>query len=71
MAQDGHVVIDDREEHFRRQILAVGRRKIDATALSRMVDYVNHESHESINEILPGPNLSVQTAIQEATINFR
>jgi hypothetical protein len=42
MAENRHIVLDDRQENLRRQILAIGRRQVDRPALGRVVNNVDH-----------------------------
>ena len=71
MSQHGHVVIDNRQKHFGRQIFAVGRREIDRAALGRVVDHVDHQAHEAVDEILPRPRFAVQAAVEQIAVDFR
>ena len=64
-------LIDNRQKHFGRQILAIRSRKMDRPALGRVIDHVDHEAHEAINEILPRSRFAAQAAIQETAIDFR
>src|SRR6478752_2720647 len=50
MSQNSHVVINNGEKNFRRQVLAISSRKIDRPALGRVIDHVHHEAHEAIYE---------------------
>ena len=71
MAQHGHVVIDDGQKHLAGQIFAICGRKIDRTALGRVVDHVDHEAHEAIYEVLPRTRFAMEAAIEQTAINFR
>ena len=71
MPQHGHVVIDNRQKHFGCQIFAIGCRQIDRAALSRVVDDVDHETHEAVYEVLPCTRFASEAAIQQTAINFR
>jgi hypothetical protein len=53
MAEHGHVVVDDGQEYFGGQVVAVSGREIRGAALGRVVDNMHHQPHETVDEFLP------------------
>jgi hypothetical protein len=70
MAQDGEIVLQDSEKNLARQIIAIFGPQTKPSDLASVVDNVDHESHETIHEVFPGPRLTLQTAVQQATVDF-
>ena len=69
-AQHREVVLDQGQKDFGAEVFAVFRREPDGAGLRRMVDDVDHQAHESIDEVLPRPRLAVQAAVEQLAVDF-
>ena len=71
MSQHGKIVVDNGKKDLGRQIFAIRGAEPDRAALGRVIDDVDHEAHESVNEILPCPRFAVKAAVQEIAVDIR
>ena len=70
-SQDGKVVLNDVQEDFSCQIFHVLGHEPNGTGLGSMVDDMDHQTEESIDKILPGTRLPLQTTLEQIAVKFR
>ena len=55
LAENRKIVVDDGHHHVGDQIVAIGAGKQNRTAVCRMIDHMNDQTHETVDKVFPSP----------------
>jgi len=68
--KNGVIVGQKRHEDFSAQVVDVVLDEADASRVGRVRDHMHKQTHEAVDEILPGSRLFSQASLQKIAINF-